>query len=508
MTRHKQQWLIEGEANPLKLIKSFGSGTSHNQTNLVDIVIKGQHRRFYQKFYPHDKIAPIEATALAIQNSFPLDSIFIYQQADGHLSLLTEAITFRSIHPLFATKADRAVIDTELCDIPVSLLRSLADVLIYILILEDDDCHASNIGLNQSYDAFIHLDLDAILFLVREALRPQRHPDYSQKGCFDLSNTRINHFLKSDDTYPHYHPLTISPLISSTTNAYSSYTQAFFNKLINDDRFEAILMQRLITHACQPLQKIQNYARAFGLNPKENFVNYYHERLINLAHSCANADRIQTYLEQPGHIQMLQDEPSIDQQRLDMLIEPFALKKYQQMIAYTITELMPLVEKDHEHDDIYRRILTQLYNDIHHKKSYDDIIKEIQTDIDTLDFYQTESSKVTQVRIDLTNLLLELQIFNSSHYQLRADSPCRTLESSVESWVEDYTNTFPDTVIVSLSGQCEQDTMGMSYMCLKESDDGEYVESTGANSTSLFHKPKTTDPKSYGKTLAALFENL
>lgn len=499
MIRDKQQWLVESKANPLKLIKSFGSGTSHNQTKLVDIVIAGRKRRFYQKFYPHDEIAPIEAAALAIQKSFPLESIFVYQQSNGRLSLLTEEITFRSIHSLFATKNDRIVLETELSDIPERLLQSLADIFTYILILEDDDCHASNIGLNQSYDTLIHLDLDAILFLVRHQLRAQRCPDYSQKGCFDLSTTHINQLLKIDDAYPHYHPLMRSPIVSTSTNAYTTYTQAFFKKLIDDERFEAILIRRLITHAAQPLHIIEDYARAFGLESNADFVRYYQQRINKLAQACAHSIRIHSYFEQPGNIHRLQDDTSIDQTRLDTLIAPFAITKYQQMIAYTITELMPLIEQDHKHDNIYRGILTQLYNDIYHKKSYDDIVSEIQAGIDMLYPYHTQSAKVTQVKQDLEKLLTELELFNSNHYQLRIDSPCCTLESSVESWVEDFTCIHPDVVIIGLSEQCDQDTMGMSYICFNDDhEEWELIEPTATNSANLWQTRKTHETKPNG----------
>lgn len=317
------RWIGIVDLQKYELLETLTSSTSKNQIDKIRITHPTQNGIYYQKYYLNSVIAKFEAIALAL-TGLPLTHLFVHEdKKTATCSLLTKDNQFHPIHSLFS-ESIKSEIDEALGaslgqtlpnpapkspseilkNITDKHLKSLAKIFVDILILEDDDCHASNLGLTHDFSAFIRIDLDAIKYLVKNRYREARSiiSDSSSPACFDINPRHIDTFIKPTDTcFPHYHPLKKSGFFTSEKNSYTEPMTLFFKKITEHPQFESILITQLLLCACQNIQKAENYCSHFELEITEkiSFMHHYFERIESLKKACIGSTRVNTFLKNP-----------------------------------------------------------------------------------------------------------------------------------------------------------------------------------------------------------------
>lgn len=268
---------------------------------------------FYLKDSDNNATAIIEALALIDAGVLSIDDIYFLKNANRKLSLLTRDIEFISVHSLFHDKSQQNNRDILLRKDRSVFTKSVAERFAKLISNGDDDGHGSNFGFTPSLDEVTRIDLDRIRFLTTHGHKNSRGLlnilDFSQPGCFEISADLLDRFIYKGRVkdkpllLPHYHPLMVSTIFSSTQNGYKEPEVKFFREVFEHPDFEQHFINTLILDACKPDDELNHAAACLGIDKSPlyaDYCSYRTDRHKRLRKSCIKSRGVQEYLLSPG----------------------------------------------------------------------------------------------------------------------------------------------------------------------------------------------------------------
>jgi hypothetical protein len=293
-----------------------------------------------------------------ILSGTPKEDVYIYKE-DEQYYLLTRDNTLLTTHKLF----DKDETDFETyqhhCDkiagAPTELqLRTLAQIFIFAFVLEDDDVHACNVGLDEFFSRFHNIDKDRLRFLIAKGLQSARSivASSSAPGCFDINEDLINAYLTDKPPLPHYHPLKCSEFFfKSEVNKYPPGITAFYNAVYSSIGFKPMFIEELLEAMYTTEESIEETLDLF-IDPEDalytDFKQYYFSRISQLRTACTTAEKFQSQLLQSNLITKLYAKVASDEQKKTIFVNVTQNARYeiiQSLIRYYLNKVIDIVKE-------------------------------------------------------------------------------------------------------------------------------------------------------------------